>query len=74
LRVDEKEVLNETYDFYAQRVQKIPYPTLKGIKFILDSIAETQPRARNVAPETFVDLSLLQEIEQSGFFAQLWKN
>ena len=74
LRVDEKEVLNETYDFYSQRVQKIPYPTLKGIKFILDSIAETQPRARNVAPETFVDLSLLQEIEQSGFFAQLWKN
>ena len=54
LRVDEKEVLNETYDFYSQRVQKIPYPRLKGIKFILDSMAETQPRARNVAPETFV--------------------
>jgi ABC-type nitrate/sulfonate/bicarbonate transport system substrate-binding protein len=74
LRVDEKEMLDDAYAFYSQRVQKIPYPTLKGIKFILDSMAETQPRARNVAPESFVDLSVLQEIEQSGFFKQLWKN
>jgi NitT/TauT family transport system substrate-binding protein len=74
LRVDEKEMLDDAYTFYSKRVQKIPYPTLKGIKFILDSLAETQPRARNVAPESFVDLSVLQEIEQSGFFKQLWKN
>jgi NitT/TauT family transport system substrate-binding protein len=74
LRVDDKEMLDDAYAFYSQRVQKIPYPTLKGIKFILDSMAESQPRARKVAPESFVDLSLLQEIEQSGFFKQLWKN
>ena len=74
LRVDDKEMLDDTYGFYSARVQKIPYPTMKGIKFILDSLAESQPRARKVAPESFVDLSLLQEIEQSGFFKQLWKN
>ena len=74
LRVNEKDLLDDAYDFYAPRVQKIPHPTLKGIKFILDGMAESQPRARNVAPESFVDLSLLQEIEQSGFFQQLWKN
>ena len=68
LRVDEKEMLDDAYDFYSPRVQKIPYPTVKGIKFILDTMAESQPRARNVAPESFVDLSLLQEIDQSGFF------
>ena len=47
---------------------------MKGIKFILDSLADSQPRARKVAPESFVDLSVLQEIDQSGFFKQLWKN
>jgi hypothetical protein len=67
-------MLEDAYAFYSQRVQRIPYPTPKGIKFILDSMAETQPRARNVAPESFVDLSLLQELEQSGFFKQLWKS
>jgi NitT/TauT family transport system substrate-binding protein len=74
LRVSDKEMLEDTYAFYSSRVQKIPYPTIKGIKFILDTLAETQPRARNVAPESFVDVSLLQEIDQSGFFKQLWKN
>ena len=74
LRVDDKELLDDAYSFYSQRLQKIPYPTLKGIKFILDEMAERQPRAKNVAPESFVDISLLQEIEQSGFFKQLWKN
>jgi len=27
-----------------------------------------------VTPESFVDLLLLQELDQSGFFKQLWKN
>jgi NitT/TauT family transport system substrate-binding protein len=74
LRVDEKELLDDAYAFYSERLQKIPYPTLKGIKFILDGMAESQPRAKKVMPESFVDLSLLQEIDQSGFFKQLWKN
>jgi NitT/TauT family transport system substrate-binding protein len=74
LRVEDKEILDDAYTFYSQRLQKIPYPTLKGIKFILDEMAEKQPRAKNVAPESFVDLSLLQELDHSGFFKQLWKN
>jgi hypothetical protein len=36
--------------------------------------AESHPQARKTALESFVDLSLLQELEQSGFFKQLWKN
>jgi len=74
LRVNEKDLLDDAYDFHSQRLQKIPYPTLKGIQFILDEMAERQPQARKATPESFVDLSLLQEIDQSGFFKQLWKN
>jgi hypothetical protein len=66
--------MDDAYAFYSERLQKTPYPTLKGIKFILDGMAESQPRAKKVMPESFVDLSLLQEIDQSGFFKQLWKN
>jgi NitT/TauT family transport system substrate-binding protein len=74
LRIDEKELLEDAYVTYSARVQKIPYPTLKGIQFILNEMAEKHPQARKAVPESFVDLSLLQEIEQSGFFKQLWKN
>jgi ABC-type nitrate/sulfonate/bicarbonate transport system substrate-binding protein len=74
LRIDDKEILDDAYAFYAERLEKIPYPTLKGIKFIIDEMAEKQPVAKKASPESFVDLSLLQEIDRSGFFAQLWKN
>lgn len=74
LRIEEKDLLEDAYAAYSPRVQKIPFPTLKGIQFILDEMAERQPQARKASPESFVDLSLLQEIDQSGFFKQLWKN
>lgn len=74
LRMDDKDLLDDAYGFYAERLEKIPYPTIKGIKFILDEMAEKHPQARKTTPESFVDLSLLQEMEQSGFFKQLWKN
>lgn len=74
LRVNEKELLDDAYAFYAARLQKIPYPTLKGIKFILDEMAAKQPQAKKATPESFVDLSVLQELDQSGFFKQLWQN
>ena len=74
LRVDEKELLDDAYAFYSKRLQKIPYPTFKGIKFILDEMAEKQPQAKKTTPESFVDLSVLQELDQSGFFKQLWQN
>ena len=41
LRVDEKEMLDDAYTFFSPRLQKIPYPTLKGIKFILDALLIT---------------------------------
>jgi NitT/TauT family transport system substrate-binding protein len=74
LRMDDKELLDDAYAFYSERLEKIPYPTIKGIKFILDDMADRHPQARKMPPESFVDLSVLQELDQSGFFKQLWKN
>ncbi len=68
LRLEDKELLDDAYAFYSERLEKIPYPTIKGIKFILDQLAEKHPQASKTSPESFVDLSLLQEMEQSGFF------
>jgi len=35
LRLEDKELLGDAYTFYSERLEKIPYPTIKGIKFIL---------------------------------------
>src|SRR5262249_1198889 len=74
LRIDEMDFLADAYDFYSPRVQKIPYPTLKGIQFILDGMAEKQLQARQASQESCDEISLVQERDQNGFFKQLWKN
>jgi NitT/TauT family transport system substrate-binding protein len=73
MRTNDAEVLDATYDFFIKRVSKRPYPTLKGIQFLLDEIAPKMATAKNARPEQFVDLSFLQQLEKDGFFAEMAK-
>src|SRR6266478_2293084 len=73
MRTTDPEVLDATYDWFVKRVAKKPYPTLKGIQYLLDEVASKLPNAKSVKPEQFVDLSLLQQLEWEGFFAEMAK-
>jgi NitT/TauT family transport system substrate-binding protein len=73
LRLSDPEVLDATYDAFVKSVSKRPYPTLKGIQFMLDEVAVKLPNAKAAKPEQFVDLSLLQQLEKEGFLAELAK-
>jgi NitT/TauT family transport system substrate-binding protein len=73
MRTTDSEVLDATYDWFVKRVAKKPYPTLKGIQYLLDEVASKQPNAKSVKPEQFVDLSLLQQLEREGFFTEMAK-
>ena len=48
-----------------------PYPTLKGIQFMLHMLAPQMPQAKSAKPEQFVDISFLNEVEIEGFFAEM---
>jgi NitT/TauT family transport system substrate-binding protein len=72
-RINEPEVLEETYQHYAIRVMpKIPYPTLKGIQTVLDEIGTRIPKAKTLQPANFTDVTFLKELEQSGFIKNLY--
>lgn len=73
LRTSDPEVLDATYDAFVKVVSKRPYPTLKGIQFLLDEVAAKIPQAKTAKPEQFVDLTLLQQLEKKGFFAEMAK-
>ena len=66
LRVDDAEAIAATYDFFARRTELPPRPNFDGIKAIL-----TEMGAPQRAPEEFVDLSLLDELEREGFLQRL---
>jgi hypothetical protein len=48
-------------------------PSPDGVKTMLDDLAPRNPKAAAADPKTFVDMSLVQEIEASGFIKQLYK-
>jgi hypothetical protein len=65
--------LGAAHQGFVKLVAKKPYPTLKGIQFLLDEMANKLPQAKKAKPEQFVDLSLLQELEKEGFFTEMAK-
>ena len=73
MRTNDSTVLEDSYDGYVKMIPKKPYPTLKGIQFMLEMLAPQMPEAKTAKPEQFVDLSFLQELEKEGFFNEMAK-
>jgi NitT/TauT family transport system substrate-binding protein len=73
MRTNDPDVLDYSYRHYLKRTPKKPYPTMKGIQYMIELAAPQFPQAKNAKPEQFVDLSFLQELEAEGFFAEMEK-
>jgi len=41
-------------------LSKKQYPSLEGLKTVLDDLAERDPRAKTAKPEQFIDLTFIQ--------------
>jgi NitT/TauT family transport system substrate-binding protein len=73
LRTNDADILDTAVGWFNRRVPKKPYPTLKGIQFLLDEFSAQIPQAKSAKPEQFVDLTLLQDLEKEGFFNEMAK-
>jgi ABC-type nitrate/sulfonate/bicarbonate transport system substrate-binding protein len=52
---------------------KKQYPSVEGIKTVIDDVAERDPRAKNLKPEQLIDATFIRELDQSGFIDGLYK-
>jgi NitT/TauT family transport system substrate-binding protein len=75
LRTDDREVLEDTYEsIVVALIPEKPYPTQKGIQIILREFGVKDPVARSAKPEQFVDLTVLKELDSSGFIDRVYKS
>ena len=74
LKNPDPEVNAFLYEDITTRVAKNLRPNPESIRSMLDFIALDQPQAQRVSEKDFWDLSLLDEIQKSGFMEQLQKN
>jgi len=69
-KVSDPELLEQTHALTAPALEDPPlYLDPRGIQAVLDFL--NNPKAKAAKPEDFMDLRLLHEVEQSGFFKTL---
>jgi hypothetical protein len=73
LKLTDPEGLERAYQAYVSVFPENLLPTPDGVKTMLDDLAPRNPKASAADPKAFVDMSLVQEIEASGFIKQLYK-
>jgi NitT/TauT family transport system substrate-binding protein len=71
----DREILEKTRENVLTEalVPKKQYPTIEGLKFVLEDLGERDPRAKSAKPEQFLELSFIRELDQSGFIDGLYK-
>jgi ABC-type nitrate/sulfonate/bicarbonate transport system substrate-binding protein len=72
-KIQSRPTLEATYDDYTPYVKKIPTPSAGSIKTVLEQLSTTDPKARSARPQEFIDGSIVSELEQQGFFKQIWR-
>ncbi|MGE5305768.1 MAG: ABC transporter substrate-binding protein [Alphaproteobacteria bacterium] len=72
LGINDPAGLERAYHDYSRIFPEVPYPTPDGVKTMLDYLAVNNPKAAAADPKAFVDTSLVQELETSGFIKQVY--
>ncbi len=69
---DEKQT-EDAYQALREMVKPKPYPSIDGFKTIIQDASDRLPAARNANPKDFIDASLLEELDRSGYIDGLYR-
>jgi ABC-type nitrate/sulfonate/bicarbonate transport system substrate-binding protein len=70
-RTEDRETLESSFEYATNFIERPPRLPHKAIEMILAQAAETDPKAKGRKADEFMDGSLYNELESSGFFKSL---
>jgi NitT/TauT family transport system substrate-binding protein len=70
---DDKSIEEAYNEIVVKLTRRVPYPTEPGIQLFLDQLKTKNPKAGQVKPSEFTDISFLKELESSGAIDRLYK-
>lgn len=74
ISTEQERNLERSFDLLsAKYYEPMPYPSLRGVETVLGFVEKDNPKARGADPKSFVDDSLLREIDASGFVTTLYR-
>jgi len=66
--------LEDTYqNVILPYLQDVPYPSLEALQTLMTVAEQTNPSVANLTPEQLVDMSIVKELEDSGFINSVLK-
>ena len=73
-KTQDREVLDELYQTYSGKyLLRAPTPSEKGIRAVLDSLADRMPAAKTANAKDFFDDGFVRELVESGFLKSLYQ-
>lgn len=74
-RTEDREVLERSYDLSIADgiLPRKQYPTLAGIKTVLEALVPRQPKASTTRAEDFVEMRFIKELDESGYIDSFYK-
>ena len=71
-KLSDDELLEGAWQDYAPTLQRVPRPSLKAIQFLIET--QFKDKTPLPKPDTFVDNSLVDQLEKSGFIDSVYSN
>jgi NitT/TauT family transport system substrate-binding protein len=72
LKEDDDKVVDGGYQSLGAIWPKAPYPTRDGLVEVINEVSQQTADAKSLTPEDCMDMSLVKEIEDSGFVKQIY--
>jgi NitT/TauT family transport system substrate-binding protein len=69
---DEKQI-EDAYQTLREVVKPKPYPSVDGFQTIIKDAVDRIPAAKTANPKDFIDTSLLEELDRSGYIDSLYR-
>jgi len=72
-RTSDPKIVDAVYQYAIDYVEKIPYNSREAVQEVLNQSAVRNPKAKEAKPESFYDDKYIRELDNQGFYKQLWK-
>jgi NitT/TauT family transport system substrate-binding protein len=72
LRINDRKILDAAYDEEIKVMEPRMEFKLDSIQAIIDETSKAEPRVKRIKPQDLIDRSLLDRLQNDGFFDKLW--
>ena len=73
LRFKDERDTEEAYQIMRDTLSRKPYPTVEGVKTVLEELSAKLPAAKTAQPRDFMDTRFIDELDRSGYIDRLYK-